>query len=57
MTLRGRFFTIKLVIRSLPGDFLIGIFFITLFISSGDVALAGRDIGRGDSRKFSTISS
>lgn len=35
MTLRGRFFIMKLVIRSKPGDLLIGFFFYDIIYFSG----------------------
>jgi hypothetical protein len=53
----GRFFVITLLIRPWPGDFLIGSCFIMFSISPGEVFLAESDMGRGELRELSTISS
>jgi len=42
MTLSGEFFIMKLVIKSCPRDFLIGIFLMILLILSEEVTLAGK---------------
>lgn len=46
--LLGRFLTMKLLIKSWPGAYLVGSFFIMCITSPGLVCLAGRAIGRGE---------
>jgi len=52
----GRFLTIKLLIRSWPGTFLVGSFFIMRKISPEQVGFAGKVVGRGDSSEHCSTS-